>query len=106
MYKCPQSFGKAIVRVKKILPNDAMKSGAIIEKLAETILSKKQKTSTNLCNTLSDIGTDISTELRAFYERDDISRQSPGKRDTKTVISPNSKRRTVKQKRHLIMTSS
>lgn len=102
-YKCKQSFGKAINKLKKILPNSPSKKTAAIKKIAvdfglNLIEPKQQK-----------IGPRALQEneiqvIKEFFGSDPISRQAPGKLDTKTVKCPKTGERSKLQIRHMIMT--
>lgn len=74
------SYGKAIARVKRILPLSPKKRKAVVQTLARQIapdiVTPKRKKSKKK------ISDDTLQKVGDFYVRDDISRQSPGIKDT------------------------
>jgi len=101
-YSCKQTLGKAICKIKNALPKNPEKQKTVIahlayEKVPDLIIKKKQ-------NARHSYSTETIEHVKMFYARDDISRQAPGKRDTKSVKNPNTGEREMIQKRHMIMT--
>ena len=101
-YKNKASYGKAVARVKKNLPESPRKKRAVIKHLAFEQLKIKPFTSKKRQFDLNNRrSTEAEQSVLEFYERDDISRQAPGKRDVLKVKINGSK--IEKQKRHLNM---
>ena len=106
-FKCPQSLGKAVTKVKRVLPFSPRKRTAVLRKLvyesspqaAKTLFDKSPKQ-----NTKSSISQDNISKVHEFYNSDDISRQAPGIRDVKSIKDPTSGKRITVQKRHMNMT--
>lgn len=106
-FKCPQSLGKAVTKVKRVLPFSPRKRTAVLRKLvyesspqaAKTLFDKSPKQ-----NTKSSISQDNISKVHEFYNSDDISRQAPGIRDVKSIKDPTSGKRITIQKRHMNMT--
>ncbi|XP_050500497.1 uncharacterized protein LOC126880583 isoform X1 [Diabrotica virgifera virgifera] len=100
-YKRPQSLGKAVNRVKKVLPDSPSKKQAVVRKLIleypNLILTKPPRKCTTK---LSD---EVKKTVKDFFIRDDISYQAPGKRDTKSIKDPVTNKRANVQKRFLVM---
>ena len=78
-YKCPQSLGKAISRVKKVLPYSPLKKTAIIRKLiyenlptkmARQIFSEDKKVSNHM------IPENHLLRIENFFKSDEVSRQA------------------------------
>ncbi|KAI6651096.1 hypothetical protein LOD99_5673 [Oopsacas minuta] len=113
-YSSKASFGKAIARVKRNLPGSPRKKRAVIKHLAFEE-EKKQK----FCNRKSStpgrtaLPDSIKTAVIQYYQRDEISRQAPGKRDT-TTVRENGAKHTYKNEKskfaalrppHVLLTS-
>ena len=99
-YKSKISHGRAVARAKKHLPASPRRKRALIKSLAfqeikiRPFVSKKRRSSAT-------IASEKYQTVIDFYERDDISRQAPGKADCITVAENGHK--IKKQKRHLVM---
>lgn len=102
-YKSRQTLGKALKKVEHALPKSPTKKLRIIMHLT-------QRTPDLFLNkSITHSGRPAVNEVESkkvieFYCRDDISRQAPGKRDTKSVKDEVSGKRKIYQKRHMIMT--
>lgn len=107
-YKCPQSLGKAVSRIKKTLPKSPQKKSAVMKKLITDevpSLSKKLFQRSDISrHSWNKICTDTERKVLDFYLRNDVSRQAPGKRDVKSVKDPVSGIRKSHQKHHMLMT--
>ncbi|CAF3417473.1 unnamed protein product [Rotaria socialis] len=81
-FKSRQSFSKSLEKVKSSLPNCDRKQKVVNQHLAEKFglvpKSKHQRITLQLADKLK-------TDVHNFYQRDDISYQLPGKRDTVVV---------------------
>lgn len=79
-YRSRQSFGKAIKKVKQALLGSPSKQTAIIKKLVKDskIIVEGDTERKTLIKGRNE---EVEISIKAFYERDDISRQAPGKRD-------------------------
>jgi hypothetical protein len=106
-YKCPQSLGKAVSRVKKVLPFSPSKKTAVIRKLvcesfqkkvSNAIFPEDKKTSYNK------LSNEALEKIKRFFMSDDISRQAPGIKDFKSVKDKATGKRINLQKRHMNMT--
>ena len=98
VYKTPQSLGKAVKNVSRQLPSSPRKRKAVISKIVETTkLTFNKPKDPNGNNQMP--ATTIE-EVKEFYFRDSISRQSPGRKDF--VISRNNGKKSKLQKRYLI----
>lgn len=106
-YKCVQSLGKAVNKVKKCLPSSPTKKVAVINKLlqdssdSDKIGLFDKRGGTRVCNALDE---STVSKIEQFYERDDISRLTPGIRDVKSVKDLKTGKRKLLQKRHMNMT--
>ncbi|ESO91762.1 hypothetical protein LOTGIDRAFT_163120 [Lottia gigantea] len=88
-----QSFGKAVRRVGKALPNSPRKQLAVVKKLAVKFnLPTKLSTSTQQKVLSSDDKTIVN-----YYKSDSISRQMPGMKDYVTVRHNGEKERVQKK---------
>lgn len=89
-FKSVQSLGKATKKVKSVLPKSPSKKLAVVKKLIYEILPNKSSSIVRkiekapLLQELERRKT-ITEIVTAYYNRDDISRQAPGKRDVKTI---------------------
>ena len=116
-----QSKGKALSRAKKGLPHDDIKRAAVLQEMVHehsdslTPQSKKRFLQNffhpkrqKLCfgdrqKRSDSISPELVQHIHDFYQRDDISRMLPGKKDSKNVTIDG---QTVKkQKRLLLMTT-
>lgn len=77
-YKRPQSLGKAVNRIKKLLPESPSKKQAVVRQLVleypNLILTKNPRK----CK--SKLSDEVKQTVKDFFTRDDISYQAPGKR--------------------------
>ena len=106
-YKTPSSwssFGKAIARASRGLPQSPHKKAFVIHKLAASDGIDIQNTQTKFTSlNKNKLSHETREPVIEFYARDDISRMMPGKADYITVKNPDGTKEN-KQKRHLIMT--
>lgn len=99
-YKLRSSLSRAVNSAKKVLPSSPTKRNAVIRQLSEELeeedlcLEKKER--------LSALPKETRDAVKAFYERDDISRMSPGKRDFVTIKGSKGEKQKA-QKRHLYL---
>ncbi|XP_046677936.1 uncharacterized protein LOC124365879 [Homalodisca vitripennis] len=99
-YKCRQSFGKAINRLKKNLPNSPSKKSAVVKKLVLDIgmnLREDLNKSVRLPHRV--LSEEHKKCIRNFYCSDTISRQAPGKQDVKSVKCEKTGKRANMQKK-------
>ena len=93
-----QTVAKATKKVKKMLPKDPAKKQLVIKKIAESVGILPIQTHPRVTRTLS---STTKNAILHYYERDDISYQLPGKRDTVVVRMVGGKKETF-QKRILL----
>lgn len=101
-FKSPASYGKALARLKKSLPQSPNKSKALVKKLACQLIPdiiqpipKKQ--------TASQLSEETISKVKEFFEKDAISYQAPGSKDY--IITKDLNGEKVKlQKKYLCMT--
>ena len=100
-YKSASNLGKAVKRTEPALPKSPRKRATVVKKL-----SMKSNDTASPENKLGHTASDTSTVLlvKDFYQRDDISRQAPGKRDT--IVVRSNEKKQIMQKRHLSMNAS
>ena len=103
-YKNSQSFGKAVSRSRKTLPRSPTKKTAVVKKLAMEVFPSIVSSLTEKKTRQTKLSCSIKEKVMQFFNRDDISRQAPGKRDVKLVKDPSSGKRTLIPKRHMLMT--
>ncbi|CAF3420657.1 unnamed protein product [Rotaria socialis] len=94
-----QSFGKAVKKVKRVLPKDLNKKKIVSQALAQSVGILPKDSHQRVSRKLS---TKIKDTVVLFYCRDDISYQMPGQRDT--IVVKNNYSRTTYQKRILLYT--
>ncbi|XP_063241124.1 uncharacterized protein LOC134541539 [Bacillus rossius redtenbacheri] len=104
-FKCPQSLGKAVNKVRQMLPSSPSKKAAVVKKLAVEVIGSHVLTH---LHTSKRGPKTLSPEARVcvqnFLCSDEISRQAPGKQDVKSVKHPQTGKRRLVQKRHMVMT--
>lgn len=101
-YSCRQTLGKALRKVKKALPLNPDKKRAVIKHVALEYARDLIKAETpNIERKIPSVVDE--NHVIQFYIRDDISRQAPGKRDTKSTKDSDGKKQ-IFQKRHMMMT--
>lgn len=103
-YKCRQSFGKAVNRLKKNLPDSPSKTSAIVKKLALDVGLSLQEDNTVETKARRVLPEHHKKCIIDFYCSDTISRQAPGKNDVKSIKCPKTGKRVHMQIRNLIMT--
>ncbi|CAF1514376.1 unnamed protein product, partial [Didymodactylos carnosus] len=97
VYKSKQTFSKALKKVITALPKDISKQREIIKRVSETLGLTPKTTHKRTAPTLT---VKTKQDVIQLYQRDDISWQAPGKRDT-IVVRQNGTKITI-QKRHLL----
>lgn len=104
-YKCTNTLKKAVVKAKKALPQSPSKQKAVLWHMVKDIwpqmaeFIEKPKTIRSTATT-----EEVKIKVKAFYEKDDISRCSPNRKDTMSVKDLPSGKRIHVCKRHLMMT--
>jgi reverse gyrase len=77
----PQTLGKAVARANRALPHQKYLRIAVLQELCQredlTVMKRQPSQFTNNCKR-----DELYTMVEVFYARDDISRQSPGLKDT------------------------
>lgn len=96
-FASPQSFGKALQRVKKVLSQSPKKKEAVVKKLSQSFGFINRVTHRRL----PDENAETRNKVVKFYESDLISRQSPGMKHFITIKQEGKK--TTVQKRILNM---
>uniref|UniRef100_A0A8D9F251 Uncharacterized protein n=1 Tax=Cacopsylla melanoneura TaxID=428564 RepID=A0A8D9F251_9HEMI len=107
-YKCPQTLSKAVKKVTSNLPSTPRRKKAVIEKIVKDYcpqLSKRKLFNNDHTpsSKKSQEDQDVASLVLKFYERDDISRQAPGRKDVKSIRDKTGKKQYV-PKRHMILT--
>ena len=116
-FKSPQSFGKAVTKVKRSLPQSPSKIPQVISKVMQGLSPSKRKAVLEVCDESvkrrkvegadsrkkrSDAIGDVSIkEIEDFFMQDDISRMCPGKKEFVSVKTPGG--REHRQKRLLLL---
>ena len=102
VYKSAQALGKAVAKAQRSLPQSPRRLHAVCKRLADRFVQPSMPSSSTAPtpkphNKLPDetVGTVIG-----FYERDDISRQCPGRKDV-VVVRDNNGMKHKLQARHL-----
>ncbi len=100
-YKSAQSLGKARRRMEQYLPKSPGKKRQLVSRLAEDVLhldlSSNPKPSTD-----KGISNESKDLVVKFYEKDDISKMMPGRKDYKVVKTTGGKE--SRQKRVMVLT--
>jgi hypothetical protein len=98
LYATPQSFGKAVSKVMKSLPEDESRMKDVMVEVNRRVGLRviNAKNNSEFVNRQS---TSIAS-IQQFYVRDDISRQAPGMKD----VSISKETKEKKQTRHMFFT--
>lgn len=86
-FKNASSLGKATARARKALPKSPRKRKTVVRKLFSSIIGEPTGVSSpGQCksNSLS-LSEESVSAVKAFYEREDISRQTPGMKDCLSI---------------------
>lgn len=104
-YKSLNTLKKAVVKAKKALPQCPTKQTAVLWHMMKDIMPQMvelhEKSDNNRSTPITD---EIKKKVEGFYEKDDISRASPNRKDTMSVKDLQSGKRTHVAKRHMMMT--
>ncbi|XP_063222679.1 uncharacterized protein LOC134531076 isoform X2 [Bacillus rossius redtenbacheri] len=107
-YRSNRSLGKAVCKLKRILPHSPGKRKAVVAKLLVDELPEYGKRLNLLHKMKKEHGQRLNEETKAkvtqYYLRDDISRTEPGRKDKCTVKNVQSGKKDVVQKRTMMMT--
>ena len=99
-YSAAHSLARALNCVKHVLPSSPRKKSAVVRKLSNefgvTVVTPQSRQARS-----DGISDDTVQCVKQFFERDDISRMAPGKRDVVTVRNEVGKEKF--QKQHMIM---
>jgi hypothetical protein len=102
-YKCKNTLRKAVKKANIALPSNPNRRKAVIvelvkDNLPEVSLSCNKKIRSDA------LSPDQINVVKCFFERDDISRQSPDRKDVISIKDPVTGVRNLVPKRHLMMT--
>ena len=103
-YRCTQTLGKALKRVRQSLPASPHKQRCVIERLAEKAGISVNKSSPSQRSTSLSVKT--VTAVNAFYLSNDISWQAPGRKDRVIVrekASDGKIQKRTEQTRYMLM---
>ena len=106
-YQNVRTMRKAVARADKALPSTPRRRKTIIRSLyqrnvtAEDEVTELPKKLTSPCSMGYVVSEDTIKLIKNFYERDDISRQAPGRKEVILVRNDDGNKET-KQKRHLL----
>lgn len=101
-YSAKQSLHHAVNRVWCAFPRSPRKRASVMRKLSSGFCQPAVNDGRG--RRVDSIHEELQAKVTHFYERDDISRVAPGKRDTVIVRDESGKQKL--QKRHLTMTIS
>lgn len=104
-YKTMHTLKKAACKLKKALPESPTKKTAVLMHVIKEIVPVESLHLNAKTITKATSITDETKELVInFYEQDDISRQSPNRKDTMSVKDKITGKRAHVAKRHMMMT--
>lgn len=109
-YKCPQSLGKAVKRLQAGLPMSPTKKDVVLKKLiqshmpelAKCLYSKKPVEETK--HRKPRISDETKQLIHNFYLKNNISVQSAGKQEVKSIKNSATGKRELHQKRYMMLT--
>ena len=99
-YSTQQSLSRATNKVKERLPKSPGKKREVVKMLFKQCNMREDETEYRKTR-MDRIAAETVQKVKTFYERDDISRMAPGKRDVISVKTANGKEKL--QRRHLYM---
>ena len=99
-YKSASSLGKATARARRALPNSPRKKSCVVKKLFETYVGNLNLSNDEKCSNSKALDIKTVNAVKAFYTRDDVSRQAPGLKDVRTIRKPDGSKERM-QIRHL-----
>lgn len=99
-FKFKSTFQRSKERVRKVLPRSPNKKLAIIGSLANEFGIPTPKSTTQTCRPGARISLDIQNKVCDFYQREDIARWTPGRKEY--IREPKTKQKI--QKRYLVAT--
>ena len=101
-FKSAMAYAKAAQRVKRALPETPRRSKIICKKLYQMYekSTSYSPADSGMTSRSTALGTETVNIVRDFYQRDDISRQAPGRKDVVTILNENGEKQQV-QVRHL-----
>lgn len=105
-YKCKQTLSKAVKKSEKTLPPSPTKSQAVVFELAKRILPPGTINTTKNVEApkrSDSIPEETLNLVESFFNSDEVSRQTPNRKDVIRVKDNEGNQKTV-PKRHLVMT--
>uniref|UniRef100_A0A6P7GX89 Uncharacterized protein LOC114347894 n=1 Tax=Diabrotica virgifera virgifera TaxID=50390 RepID=A0A6P7GX89_DIAVI len=102
-YNSPRTFGKAVNKVKRSLPNSPHKKTAVLKKLVSDVIGIESLVSSTRKVKHAHVTAENRALVVEFFCRDDISRQTPGIKDVKTIRKKGEQKQKL-QKRFMVMT--
>ena len=99
-YGSVQSLGKAVQRTKSALPTSPRKRRAVVKKLAISFGCHNESASRCMIKSNHSISEDVVEKVVSFYQRDDISRIWPGRKDFVKVTNKDGSKEK-RQRRYL-----
>lgn len=101
-YKTACTLGKATARARAALPKSPRKKKIVVRKLFDTYCDTPTKSNSTYREHIHEnaLSGETISKVKAFYERDDVSRQAPGIKDVVTVRTADGSKKKM-QIRHL-----
>lgn len=107
-YKTASAVSKAVAKLKRALPSSPAKKKVVLKKLLQSLDESDssqivgEAISSNNGKKSRGLKSDTVDAIKAFYERDDISRISPNMRDSRKFVDPASGVKEIRQLRYLM----
>lgn len=107
VYSCSQTLGKAVKKVTNALPASPRRKKAVLTHIVSNLDQNEKETLINVVAkpkfARKSIPTALNTEIRKYFERDDISRASPKVDDVEKYKCPETGEELLLPKRHMVL---
>lgn len=108
-YRSTNTLGKAAKKIERNLPAESLRRTAVLSKVIDNL---DEADKLQIVNNITKgkhfirqrLSNDFSIDIRAFYERDDISRVSPKMRDVKEYKCAQTGQTVLLPTRHMVLT--
>lgn len=108
-YSCTQTLGKAVKKVARAFPASPRKKRAILAHIVSNLNDEDKEKVVNVVSKPSFkrkvLSSQLISDIRKYYERDDISRTSPNSRDVKKYKCPDTDEELYLPTKHMVLST-